>query len=435
MGKTGKILFFLKNIPAGIYELSVTDSNNCVADTVFTIIANGNLMVNIQLVSPIKCYNGTDGSLIAITENRDVAYLWSTDEESQQISGLQAGTYYLTITDPKGCTGTAEYTLHNPNPIIREINITPVRCFAENNGEIKILVNLPESELFCVWNDGVIGLNRENLYSGTYYFTILDATGCSISDSVFIDEPVSPINIDILLSNPKCYNSNDGEIIAFASGGVPPYYFEWRFKEYSYHDSKIKNLPAGTYSLTVSDSNACKIETTITLVEPEQIKTNAISFPVSCNNNPDGKIILKTTGGSSPYIYLINNRIYKDSIIENLPPGFFAIKAIDSNNCYSEEISASIPDSELECLTIPNAFTPNGDGINDSWDIQNIELYRDVTIKVYNRWGQIVYETNTPSQKWDGTSNSHPLPSGTYLYVIFLNNGKHKIQGSVCILR
>ncbi len=431
----GESLNFLENIPAGVYELTVTDSNNCFFDTVITIIANGNLTVNIQEVSPIKCYNEADGSLIAISENTDVAYLWSTGEESQQISGLQAGSYYLTITDEKGCTGTAEYTLQNPNPIIREISFIPVMCFGENTGEIRISLNLPESELFCVWNDGFFGLNRENLYSGTYYFTITDANGCSASDSVFIDEPVSPLNIDISFSNPKCYNSNDGEIIAFASGGVPPYYFEWRFKEYSYYDSKIKNLPAGTYFLIVSDSNACKTETIIILTEPEQIKTNAISFPVSCNNNPDGKIIIKTTGGSSPYIYLVNNRIYNDSIIEKLPPGLFAIKTIDSNNCHSEEISVSIPDSELECLIIPNAFTPNGDGINDNWEIQYLELYSDVTIQVYNRWGQIVYETNTPSQKWDGTSNSHPLPSGTYLYIIFLNNGKHKIQGSVSILR
>ncbi|HOM37088.1 MAG TPA: choice-of-anchor L domain-containing protein [Bacteroidales bacterium] len=431
----GENLNFLENIPAGVYELSVTDSNNCVEDTVITILANGNLTVNIQEVSPIKCYDGTDGKLIAVTENNDVEYLWSTGEASQQISDLPAGTYSVTISDTKGCTGTTEYTLQNPNPIIREINTTPVRCFAENNGEIRISVNLPESELFCIWKDGAVGLNRENLYSGTYYFTISDTNGCSVSDSVFIEEPEAPLSIEFSFSNPKCHNSNDGQINAFASGGIPPYYFEWKFKEYSYNDSKIINLPAGTYSLTVSDSNDCKTETTITLEEPEQIKINAISFPVSCNNNPDGKLIIKATGGLSPYIYRVNNRIYNDSIIENLPPGLFTIKSIDSNNCSSDEISVSISDSELECLIIPNAFTPNGDGINDTWEIQNIELYQDVTIQVYNRWGQIVYETCSPSQKWDGTSNSHPLPSGTYLYIIFLNNGKHKIQGSVSILK
>ena len=89
-----------------------------------------------------------------------------------------------------------------------------------------------------------------------------------------------------------------------------------------------------------------------------------------------------------------------------------------------------------QCIvTIPNAFTPNGDGINDLWDISALQAYPGCTIAIYNRYGALVYNSVNYPKAWDGTVNGKKLAAGTYYYVIDLKNGKKPIAGSVTILR
>jgi gliding motility-associated-like protein len=88
-------------------------------------------------------------------------------------------------------------------------------------------------------------------------------------------------------------------------------------------------------------------------------------------------------------------------------------------------------------IDVPNAFTPNGDGINDTWAIDGLSTYRNSVMKVYNRWGQLVYSNiGVYSNDWDGTRNGKDLSIGTYYYVITLNqDGKTNVSGDVSIIR
>ena len=87
-------------------------------------------------------------------------------------------------------------------------------------------------------------------------------------------------------------------------------------------------------------------------------------------------------------------------------------------------------------FAIPNAFTPNNDGDHDIWELKGMEAFSDVWIKVYNRWGNIVFDEINPSEFWDGTFNGKPLPVATYYYIIYLNDGSSKaIEGNVSIIR
>jgi gliding motility-associated-like protein len=87
-------------------------------------------------------------------------------------------------------------------------------------------------------------------------------------------------------------------------------------------------------------------------------------------------------------------------------------------------------------IVIPNAFTPNGDGINDTWFIEPLDLFDQSVTEVYSRYGQVVYRTIGYSNPWDGTNNGKALPPGTYYYVIDLRvNREPKLTGSVTILR
>ena len=89
----------------------------------------------------------------------------------------------------------------------------------------------------------------------------------------------------------------------------------------------------------------------------------------------------------------------------------------------------------LKQIKVPNAFSPNGDGINDTWVIQYLESYPDCTVDVYNRYGQVVFHSTGYNRPWDGRVSGQALPVGTYYWVINPKNGRSQVNGSVTILR
>jgi len=88
------------------------------------------------------------------------------------------------------------------------------------------------------------------------------------------------------------------------------------------------------------------------------------------------------------------------------------------------------------CITVPNAITPNGDGVNDTWIIDQIEIYPEVKVEIYNRWGELIFHAPKGYTKpWDGTFKGRELPIDSYHYVIDLNNGRDVVTGSITIIR
>ena len=110
----------------------------------------------------------------------------------------------------------------------------------------------------------------------------------------------------------------------------------------------------------------------------------------------------------------------------------------DSLGCNSENIFVDLSALSEDCLQIPSLFSPNGDGQNDVWQIGGIEDYPNATINVYNRWGQLVFNSNGNyfGNEWDGTHNGTPLPFAVYYYVIDpINENIKTYHGGVTIKR
>ena len=93
-----------------------------------------------------------------------------------------------------------------------------------------------------------------------------------------------------------------------------------------------------------------------------------------------------------------------------------------------------LEDVDEDCISIPNAFTPNGDGVNDTWIIENIDMFPQSYLHVYNRWGQIVFESKGINDPWDGKFNNKFVPTGTYLYVLELFDGTNPRTGLVSVV-
>nr|MDQ3189964.1 gliding motility-associated C-terminal domain-containing protein [Bacteroidota bacterium] len=123
------------------------------------------------------------------------------------------------------------------------------------------------------------------------------------------------------------------------------------------------------------------------------------------------------------------------SEITEIKAGEFIVTTLDANKCSLADTISLLDVLSDECLFIPNAFSPNGDGDHDMWVIENMDSYTNVKVEVYNRWGNIVFSSNDYANDWDGKRNGNELPGGVYFYSLDFNNGQKPKTGSLTLIR
>ena len=124
-----------------------------------------------------------------------------------------------------------------------------------------------------------------------------------------------------------------------------------------------------------------------------------------------------------------------ETFSNELSSGDYVATVTDANQCVAID-TAKVGFTHKSCLVIPNAFSPNGDGFNDMWLIEGIELYSEVDMRIFDRWGsRVFYTPNAAGEQWDGTFDGRHLPIDSYHYVINLNNDEPAITGNVTIVR
>ena len=144
--------------------------------------------------------------------------------------------------------------------------------------------------------------------------------------------------------------------------------------------------------------------------------------------------------GTAPYTTEIDG--IQDNFFDYLVPGDYLIVLTDANGCIREDTAKVLPERE-SCLELPNAFTPNGDGSNDEWILDEDEdgttdmiYYPEAELRIYNRWGVLIYYTNNVAyEPWNGTYNGRDMPIDSYHYILDLNNGDPPVLGNVTIVR
>lgn len=146
-------------------------------------------------------------------------------------------------------------------------------------------------------------------------------------------------------------------------------------------------------------------------------------------------ILIQAIGGTEPYVYRWEEMAIDTLLLTGLDEGQYRITVHDANNCFANPGIIELTDNPVDCLRIPDAFTPNGDGINDTWEIFNIHLYPNARVRIYNRWGQVMYSDSPISNPWDGTYNGRALPVGVYLYVLQTFAGTRDYTGTITLVR
>jgi gliding motility-associated-like protein len=422
----------LLNVPAGNYQVTVTDANGCTGTNSFTVISPGNINVSITTTDPV-CRGVNNGSIsISVTGGiPPYTYLWSTGATTASITNLSEGTYSLTVSDAANCSVIQTVMLIAPNVMDLNVVITGINCPYDTIGAIKLIISGGTAPYNVVWNNGGQGLTITNLTAGSYTATVTDANGC-ITDSTFQLSSNSNLNVSIGSTSLSCDGTATGSAQAIVQGNTPPFVFEWSNGATT---AGITGLLPGTYTVIVTDDLSCKDTATATIgIAVIAIDTTILSLP-SCDTTRDGVIAIEMRGGNTGFAFVWSDG-QDSSVAVNLMAGTYTVTITDANNCSLIDTTELKPQRICsDSLIIYDVFSPNSDGKNDLWIIDNLDLFPQNELQIFNRWGSLVYEAKPYLNDWDGRSKKgDPLPSATYYYILKLN-GTRVYSGHVTIIR
>lgn len=311
------------NLLAGSYIITITDPVDGCSITYQTTISQPTALVLSTVKKDISCHGLIDGAITATFSGGSTPYQgfsWKKNtaafSTSQNLSGLGAGTYELTLTDNKACSAVSTQSIIEPELLQGTAQATAAVCFQGNSGQIALSTIGGWQPYAYVWTatssyvtsysstEGSIS----NLYAGSYHVKVTDSRNCQTSADAVVTEPASGIALSIQSqSNASCYGGSNGAVQISVSGGAGSYTYVWKqFSNPIASGSTLQNqsgLKAGVYSVTASDSKGCSKELSVTITEPagpEITYTDKLSF---CAGQ---SALLNATPGYSSYQWLLN---------------------------------------------------------------------------------------------------------------------------------
>jgi gliding motility-associated-like protein len=207
------------------------------------------------------------------------------------------------------------------------------------------------------------------------------------------------------------------------------------FSKYLWQDGSVKPgyiaKSSGIYWVEVTNSIGCSSRDSVEITLVPLPKVDIGKDATLCA--PDE---LTLNAGNNGAVYQWSNGSAGQTMIAREGDGQIWVRVTDANGCVGSDTIQILTCTKQQKLEIANAFTPNGDGHNDYWEIRGIENYPDMSVKVYDRWGNEVYRSDKGYAKpWDGNLNGKKLPTGVYYYVIIPGDGSKEISGSITLIR
>ena len=317
---------------AGTYTVTVTDANACTEASTITISEPLALNGFVQ-ITPVACDGDATGA-IDLTAERGTApyaFAWSNGATTEDISGLAAGSYTVTITDANNCMLVQTWTVNTTSRVQVTSVVTDSGCNGDSTGSVNLTVSGGSGSYAFAWSNGATTEDLTGVPAGTYTVTINDANECSATFTYVINEPAE---IDLAITAPDivCGGTNSGSITVFPAGGTGPYTYAW---SNGATGNTIDNIPAGAYTVTVTDANGCTDVTSgIVLDELPQL-TCSVVVNQEPTNGGNGQVSVNVEGGTAPFTYVWSNGATSSSI-SNLGAGTYSVTVTDFSGCTTE---------------------------------------------------------------------------------------------------
>ncbi|HTA81889.1 MAG TPA: SBBP repeat-containing protein [Bacteroidia bacterium] len=316
----------------GTYTLVTLNSDGCLATANTTVVQTPAIIPQI-IITPPLC-NGDSGSIIIKTLTGGTSpytYLWNTGNTSSGIRTL-VGSYSVTITDSKGCAEVTDTTMVQPGVLVATVTSTNALCYNGYGSMSTAGTTGGTLPYFYMWSNGST-TSSISVVAGTDSVIVKDTNGCMASAKATITQPPQVVDSVVLLSRIVCNGDSTGSAKVIVSGGVPPYSYVWSsFTPQT--TPTATGLPAGNYSVTVTDSNGCISTLSLSITQPAGVVTTAATPKAICIGQAD-TISATSTGGTPPYTYVWSTGVTSSSIIVNpvVTTTYAVISTLDSNKC------------------------------------------------------------------------------------------------------
>ncbi len=510
------------SLTAGIYTVTVTDSNGCSSSTIETITSPDQLAASL-ISTPATCNGYADGSAILNVAGGTLpyTYLWNNGATTGSLNGAPGGTYSVTVTDFNNCNISASVIIQQPTVITVNVSGAAIICIGQST-LISATAQGGNGGFQYLWNNGVTTSSQSvnPVNTNTYTVTITDSLGCQANGASVTVSVNPPLALSISPPDTIC-EGESVSISAIASGGDGgPYSYSWSGS--TTVGSQINVTPTATTNYIVTVSDGCgtpAVNVNVTILVNELPQVNFIPIPAEgCAPLEvyfDNNTITSTTGAFYQW-YFGDNTNSNDFSPSHwyTEPGYYTVmlKVTSAEGCSSELTIQDaikvfpVPDASVgaspmvtsilnpeisftdygngstwwnwdfgdnssynnepntqhsydapgiynvvlyvmndfgcrdtayteiliegaSTVYIPNAFTPNGDGINDIFNVSGIGL-NGVQMSIFNRWGNKIFISSNLNNGWDGydQSTGAKCPVGVYLYTVKVKNFKGEFE-------
>jgi len=433
----------INNLSPGNYIVSVTDANGCLATGNITVLQGPvccALFATINVVQS-ECNAATGSIDITVDLNSGMPpFQYSinggtTYSSNNLFNSLAAATYYVAVADANNCIfrDTVDVAEAN-NDLNISVIATDITCNGFNNGVGTLTINTGTGSPFTInWSNGVNdSFYINNLSVGNYSVTVVNQINCSRTASFSISEP-QPLTVDLGNDQTLC----DGQTISLDAGN-PGLNYSWSNGEQT---QLITANNSGLYSVTITDNNGCSAT--------DSIEVNAILISINAGNdtiiNEQDEILLKailtgnSTGGTyawTPSTYLSCNDC-STPLAKPLVTSDYVVTYYSIEGCLvSDNIEVTVIPGKY-FFWMPDAFSPNGDGSNDVL-FPYFKGVKKLTLRIWNRWGEKVFECNTMNCGWNGSLNGKLLDSSVFVWEAVVEFEKPSIErykGSLTLIK
>jgi len=362
-GATFQAANTFSGLSAGNYSFIIKDANAC-ATSIAISITEPSFLTLTSSKTDILCQGETSTVTLSAGGGTGV-YQYSKDggvtfSASNSFSNLVAGNYSFIVKDANACSVSINVVITEPATLSITENHIDVLCFGSNTGKINLNITGGYAPYIYLWSNGNGTKDLDNLIAGVYTVLVTDANNCSISKSITISSPASPLSIKETHQNNICFGDVNGKINITISGGTAPYSHIWSNGAKS---KDLSGLSSGTYELLVTDKNNCNATIRVSITPLVKFSINEQLKQVSCFGEKNGEITLELTGGEAPYDIKWSNKLTGKKI-ENLAAGSYTYIAKDALGCEIAgvvKITEPLPISSQ--ITVKNStckFSPDG---------------------------------------------------------------------------
>jgi gliding motility-associated-like protein/uncharacterized repeat protein (TIGR01451 family) len=329
----------LTNVVAGAYSVTVTDANGCLMNFDYTVTEPGELTATFTNTNPV-CQAGSQGS-IDLTVNGGTpgfTYFWNSTATTEDLTELFAGNYECSVIDQNGCSANFQTTLTDPDALTLTSVVSDVLCYGGSTGQIDITPSNGAVPYSFDWTNGAVTEDATGLPIGLYAVNVSDANGCGFFESFVIAQPDTLLYFTSGSSTTiSCFGDTTASVSIGLAGGTVPYAFAWSNGDTT---QNISNLGAGTYDVTVTDSNGCQLAQSFTITEPPLLELSETHTDILCFGDATGDIDVSTTGGTQPYSYSWSNSSTSEDLTA-ITAGTYTLTSTDGNGC-TATVSATI---------------------------------------------------------------------------------------------